>query len=461
MREVIRDPDVLTEYRSKRKDSRYTSSGVSSSCRCFSKNGFTLRHINRYALLTFTMVIFFPVVSFLFQLSGMFSFRAAMYANRIWAMFSLLVMLPLFFNLLHGIRLTYLATLSVILLLTVQGLFMGNDVIAVAADMALFILPTMFYLLSRVIIRTVQEIYSFIKTYLKLNAVFLLFVSLPLYFAGFTMLPDYTFLIAAVLVALLGKGFRYRVFSLVKAPVLFLLVGNKTVLVQAAAGAVLLALRNGVHSFAKGLGFFLLLLLLLFSQFSSFGGSTLKSKLMSALSAVQNVLSTRTSLSDVYYEPFEYLDLSTAHRVYEFKKVMQEIIQSPLTIFLGRGMGAAIDLSETLDHSVVAAHGGRDHLVKVRVVHLGIAYMLLKGGVVLLVLYLFVLATVFRLSFFLTGAKCSWESQVVGVALLLYALGSLFTFSQYAKLPSFWIFFGIGIALAHSKRCIERVLSNA
>ena len=78
-------------------------------------------------------------------------------------------------------------------------------------------------------------------------------------------------------------------------------------------------------------------------------------------------------------------DTSTAQRVLEASIVANEFDNSNIfNKFFGKGLGATINLSNTLDTSIKNSH---DDLEAVRIIHLGFFFILHKFGIIGILLY--------------------------------------------------------------------------
>lgn len=177
--------------------------------------------------------------------------------------------------------------------------------------------------------------------------------------------------------------------------------------------------------------------------------------------SVQSAVGNRISTSDLFSDPFSYVDTSTAERVFELAGAVQLVSASGTTTLVGRGLGGALDLSGTRDRSVVMAHGGSDALESIRVVHLGITYALLKGGVCGLLAYLgFVVVAFVRAVRCMRAARTLWDSALV-LCFIMYVSGSVFTFSNHFMAPALWVTWAVSGSLLNEATLLSRLRGPA
>lgn len=391
--------------------------------------------VDRDALLLWLITISQPLLILAFQVSGVFRFTAAGYANRLWAALVLLILAPAAIRTV-GRPGVYL---GVIMLAGLWGVAMGNQAPDILADVVLLGLGAVFLTYGRRIARKgPAALRRFLREYFFLNLGSLVVLTMPVFLLGYRVSPDVVFLAAVLVVGLFRGKAAFRPIMLVGQAILALFVGSKTFLIQLALAMVAMAFRYRVTAFVVALAIALPITLLVQE------GSFLRTSMTTGrteifVRSVQSTISEGASFTDVLADPFAFVDASTAERVYELVQAVGVVAPSPATWALGTGLGGAFDISGTGDDSVVRSHGDARALESVRVVHLGVAFALLKGGAAGLLAYLtFIGMACVRGVRAVRGAGSSWEA-VVGLTLLMYAIGSLFTFSIYFKLPGLWI----------------------
>ncbi len=392
-------------------------------------------HLDTAAFNIWLITISQSLIAISFQFAGEFRFMAAGHANRVWA----ILVLVLFWKEFLLVLLRPNWYFTGICLLALVGFAYGAGISSVAADFVLMFLPLLFFVSGRELFRRdAARVRQFFRHYLFLNLASVVFLSVPAYLMGFRLRPDYLFASGALLVIFFQAGFvRMCMSALGQAGLFALFATTKTYLIQFVAG--------GIFSF-RWQRFLLLagvfaLVVVLSLQFGVFKQTSAykKTRMLFSQSKVTDV-----SVVDDLMEganAFKYLDVSTAQRVFELSQTIDVIGSNALSLVAGKGLGASIDVSDTRDSSVVRAFGGKG-LESVRMVHLGVTYSLLKGGLIGLLLYLgFIAWVVFRaLSaiFSSSGANRFW-AKTAAVTAVMYVFGTLFTFSVYWKMPGLWI----------------------
>lgn len=99
-------------------------------------------------------------------------------------------------------------------------------------------------------------------------------------------------------------------------------------------------------------------------------------------------------LSHTDFKKLEFKDMSTGHRIYEARRVLEEFKNSNIySNLLGNGFGATIDLSETND---VAVTNSNSDLTKVRHIHIGLFAVLHRFGLIGVFIYLIFIIKLFQ-----------------------------------------------------------------
>lgn len=146
---------------------------------------------------------------------------------------------------------------------------------------------------------------------------------------------------------------------------------------------------------------------------------------------------------DWYIDLMFAYDPSTAHRIFEVRQVFIEISRGGFWgIIFGNGLGASIDVSGTMAPFTVMSHTAEE-LRSARVVHIGVAWIFLKGGIVGLLVYGTIIWNLLR-----CGRMVLWKYQNfwirASVYSLLYAVVSMqIQFAIPLKYVGAWIAAGI------------------
>ena len=407
---------------------------------------------DRDAIILFLLVVVQPLISFSLQIQGTFVFAAAKVANRIWAAIVLIVIFFVITNIkkLDAVIIKFksflfsFSIISIILMGLIWGFLVGNNISYITADLVLIlILPILYTLFAlNICSKGIYKIIKFLSDYLRISILFTVLVTLPLFFVGYLVRTDFVIVSAFVLAMLFFESRKnfLKNFLIMLIIILLLVMGESKILILQILLCLLINLFKNVKKLVKYVIYFVLIFLIIFGLFEESVHNTWvyrKSKLF--LQSINVLIEKKPRIDDVLNSPFVYLDASTGHRVLELKKVIDKISESAETMLFGYGLGADISLIETQDYSVALAHGGYDALKSVRVIHLGIAFVLLKLGLIGLIFYI-----IFNIWLGLKAVKLihnafSYLELGVGFALLMYMLGAQFTFANYVKMPTFWI----------------------
>lgn len=139
------------------------------------------------------------------------------------------------------------------------------------------------------------------------------------------------------------------------------------------------------------------------------------------------------------------IDHSTGNRIFELAAVLDQITFSSIKGFIfGDGLGASVDLSQTPDVTVLNVH---ENPANVRVVHLGVSYVLMRFGVLGLLLYGAFLIKSFNLA--VTTRKMLVSNSVASMSLLFSSVyvvfilwDSLVSAGHLFSNPLFWVCLG-------------------
>jgi len=394
--------------------------------------------LNKTALLLWFITISHSLIVVAFQLSGVFRFTAAGYANRIWALLVIIFFLQEVSHVLLKPKWPFISILLLILL----GIVNGNQFTHITADFMLLFLPLIFFTYGKKIFsqddKNIQRIF---KNYLVLNIFSVFIIVIPARAFGLFVQPDYLFISAALIVIIFNSKLIHM-FSAIVGQIFIgaLFATTKTYLIQLVA-AIVLALP--LRQILRILMIILVIIIIgnlvqkynIISQIDSLN----KMKLLVNKTKIMNV----TSITDFSgTSSFNYVDISTAQRIFELSRTSEYIQENFAKSIIGMGLGGSIDISETLDKSVLRSHVNAN-LGEIRVVHLGITYSLLKGGIIGLFLYVCFIIWLFFMSFRLIikirQSKIGFWVTVATITLAMYLLGSIFTFSNYFKMPGLWI----------------------
>lgn len=423
----------------------------------------------RISLILFGLQIISPTAVLILSQIGVFHFRAAAIGNRLFGFFafawivlnmSYLIYHPFLSrgSLLAGIYLIFLGFL---------GVFHGNTLDNIVADGMLLGLVWGFAIVGRKVVReeshTLLEelLEEVVRWYSVFCVAYLLLVTLPaLYILRLPqVLPDVSFLMA-VFVSWLVAGAKWKgVLGGGGVVTLFLGSGYKATIVQAMFDffvgwhrAFKLHWKRWLENVVIVVGALVGVGLII--SLRGPGGLLSNRVLLNKSRAfAYSMINLLQNPRQVWEEPFGYLDLSTAERVYELKQVLKSVGASPFTVFFGQGLGGVVDLSDSKDPAVRQSHSDLRH---VRVVHLGVGWVLLKGGVIGLMIYLWWLWKVVWRTFLASLGRKPWWWLAANLALLNYAIGSFLVFARWVKEPMLGFLIGVLDGVLRGQSVIPR-----
>ncbi len=394
----------------------------------------------------FLLQIVPPTTVLVLSQRGTFHFQAAAVGNRVFALLSMFWIARELWLWVKQTRVPkFLFVFGLYLLLwTLLGVAHGNTWNNIVTDLFLLVLPLGFALGGRrVVISGYERLKDVFQRYFIYNLLYFVVVTIPgLYILKLPqVLPDVGWLVAGF-VALWFAPLKFGsvLGGVVGVGALFLGSGYKNVLLQAASGFLTGIIRPprdylGIVYRVFSLLFVTLVLVGFFFIYLHLGRkrNSINPILVSKVrrfteSVVQIIEFPRES----WNEPFVYLDLSTGERIYELHQVIDMLKASPVRLLVGQGLGGTVDLGETKDPGVYQSHIDLNH---VRVVHLGISWVLLKGGCIGLGFYLGWLVKILYDVILSLRRKGTWWWITLHLALLNYALGTFVVFGLWLRQP--------------------------
>ena len=406
---------------------------------------------NKHAYIVFLIGYIQPVIAVILTSQfGMFRFSAAYYSNRLWVVAALAVLLP-FLARMYLRQPNPLA--YYVALLAGFGLIASNPLGSIAADLSLMLIvlgSTHYgFYLSR-FSRVRWE--HFFKDYLKLEIGALLLLVIPLRYLGVNIGFPYAFLLAASLWFLTSSALPYQKFLALALLVaaIFVHAEGKVFIVMVVAAFLALSASRRLSLGLVSVGFGGVILVLQFWEWISgylvgigaFGKTAL---LLRSLNIDRFYVSDLLSLTDPR-NLFGLADASTGQRLFEASRVFEAISELPYWL-VGRGLGAEIDLTGTADPSVLLAYGSD---LDVQVVHLGLMYILLKGGLLGIGVFIWISILVAVRS--VLAIRSGGWLAVAGLTALMSLCAAMFTFSLYIKPPIVGLCFGFVMATMERHR---------
>lgn len=309
---------------------------------------------------------------------------AAEIANRLWPIFVVGLYLR------ETVSVITRPNIYVLLLAVygVWGLVSGNAFVDVVTDGTVLILPAIFWRsLCKAGINTPERYAELLDTYFKLNVLGIFIVTLPGAAFGGGAGMDWNFLIPVFLSKIFTSKFLMdsALYGLLFTFAAVSSLSGKTALGNIAIAAAALT-RGKIRYILLGL-FLAVGVAILSLPFVLDTEAGAKLTLLLNNANFSGLMSF--SVSNLILNPiliFKFLDVSTGERLFELLQAVHKIDQDWFHLLFGFGLGAGIDLSATMDKSVLRAHSGDTD--DVRVVHLAVTWFLLKGGLAGLFAYL-------------------------------------------------------------------------
>jgi hypothetical protein len=357
---------------------------------------------------------------------GEYSFIIAYYENRVYGGLVLL----LFILMIKKIPISFYAILG---MCVIYSLLIENSITNIITEIVLFICPVSIYiLLSTQKEISSQYIYKFSEYYYKINL-----IVFPIYvlsrFMGFAVFCDVFYLFAFQLFRIIvRKNVMEKVYLM-----FFTIAGiSKSFVIT--LFLLFFSYLFKSKTFIQGIAFLFLFLIFISSFYMEL--SSLNSSFKRGVELIEKTnfpelfsIPTMLTLNKNPVYVFELTDMSSAHRLYEFFRVVQTINENFFTFVFGKGLGGGINLSNTLDGSVLGSH--QEGVNDVRVVHLGLSYVLLKFGWLGLIIFIAGSIVMIRKILLNILQRKSDTLYVYSILFLILYVNAFFTFGSYAKLP--------------------------
>lgn len=383
---------------------------------------------DKKAVVLFMLMVSHPaLVIALSAFSGLHSFESSGLVNKIWFCFVVVLLFPVIIS----IFLKPGVYVFIVSFFSIYGLALGNPLLSVISDFSLFILPYVFfrYWIS---VGCLEIQLRVIYQSLMLVALFCVFVLMPAKVLGISFYFDYVLILSFAISGLLLKHHKRILFLIAS----FSVPISKTLLVGLVLGLVFAYKTSLKYKFILVLSVGLALWLLF-----NIGNRDVLEFVEVVMNF--NVVVTNFGFSS-FYSPFEYFDVSTAHRIYEVVQIFEVNFSNFVVFLLGQGFGGGVDLSYSDDSSVAVSRSFSD-LTSVRVIHLGLASIFLKFGLLGSVVVLYMIVKWGRALYRARSDEFLGHNLLIMLRLsfAMYLIGCFFTFSNYFKQPGFGIVLAI------------------
>lgn len=137
------------------------------------------------------------------------------------------------------------------------------------------------------------------------------------------------------------------------------------------------------------------------------------------------------------FAKLKFTDMSTSHRLYEAKQVLLSFENSNYYVkFFGKGLGATIDLSDTVD---VAVTNSNKNLDKVRHIHIGFFAVLYRYGIIGVLIYFIFIRKIFLSCRKVLKNSIDYRLVFGALYLLILIFDSFISFPHMASNFMFWL----------------------
>ena len=394
------------------------------------------------------------------QIFSVFHFSALGVANKVFGVIiSALFISEVLISVAYRVRLSLIAIAltAYLILMSLYGYFLGNDITNIISDLILLLSPLTFYIYGarrRQQTAHVEKLAGgIIYGYFLMSVLFFVFIFAPANLllsteqarADFPMMMGLYFIFifrgrpiikilsfGGLIFTVFASGYKLALLLVVVdlVIVLFVWIFQRTDMVTKLVRIVTILVS----------GFIVAVLVPIAIADSLANPQLSQNTLIRKIKNFSNVVSLPINRLIIAYDaPFDVLDASTAERVYELKQTISANTQKSLTILFGQGLGGTVDLSGTEDPGVMQAY---DDLSKVKVVHLGLTWVLLKGGLIGLLIYFAFLYKVAKYGIRLLSGQ-GVVRQSAGLALINYLVGVNIVFGYWIKAPLLGVILGL------------------
>ncbi len=162
-------------------------------------------------------------------------------------------------------------------------------------------------------------------------------------------------------------------------------------------------------------------------------------------------------IKNANFSSLEFKDASTGNRLFEAQKVMESFKKNSFSFkLIGAGFGSTIDLSETVDATVINANSNSK---KIHNIHMGFFAVLYRYGILGLIIYILYIYVILKKSIFILNKSNSIIPILSSLYLLIIVFDSLISFPHMMSNFMFW--FSSAIVLFNYKKIKQnRLLHN-
>ena len=415
---------------------------------------------NRLAFGLFSLTLAHDAVAIFAIVNGMFPFSAALFANRVWAIAAMLLLLRYASVYRRNPRWFVLGVLT-IMLWAIWGIAMKNSPLAIITDVAQLSIPLLFARIGWWVGCRDKLLTKLYYKYILLNIMYLTIIITPLTIIirhlDHAALPDMLSVSAYLVAVIVSRRFGNILWAVPLLLIVLFIWSSKTGIILVAIAMIITWIAEPrVLPKARIIGMLILLVPTVILMLPSMRKTKTVMHMSATINAVIHTISNENvPLAAVLRNPFEYLDASTAQRIFEGDRVYDTLSKGYTLYLLGKGAGGTVNLMDTKDSSVVNAHGGRESLHSVRVIHLGLVYVALKGGILAMIAYILtIIAVIIGAILYLPSAIRSKQyiTQIIILILLMGSINSLFTFGSVMRMPMLAISMGAMLRKMHDSR---------
>jgi len=370
------------------------------------------------------------IIPYILGLGGDNVFIKDFYAKRIMV----LVTIPLIFLMLISTKIKLNLKITFYLFFTifylVFSLVLKNPINYLVTDLYIILLPIVFLLLLKEIPNSHKNDFFFNKLYITSLVLSMIIVSL-----GIKLQYSYLSLIGIIYILFYAKITTYKsYFLLLLLPIIIYesLIGKNAVIMLLML--LLLSLFFEKKLISKSRKYFIIMLIISISL--TIG--TLLHDVIIQNDAYKHFI---YFLRHANFYTLEFNDNSTGNRIFEAIEVLNTFnTNNIINKFFGNGLGAVIDLSKTIDSTVLKAN---IDATKIHHIHMGIFTVLHRYGLFGITIYLVFIIKTFKLSLFFIKKSNKLYIKLSALYLIIILFDSLISFPHMVSNYFFWFSFAL------------------
>lgn len=379
-----------------------------------------------YILLTLGLLA--SIVPYLLGLGGDNIFIKDFYAKRIMAVSTIpLIAFLLIIFLYDGIKIkrSVLIYILVWIFYTIYSITLCNNLKYLSTDAYVAFLP-IFFMLAVGYLNNTKTLNHFF--------VFILLISTVIVSLGIKLQYSYLSIVGIIFILFFMKiNYKTIIFILLLPIVLFQsLIGKSAALMFLFLVGIVLLLEN------KFLNFKTLFIFLILIFFIGIGSLVFGNQYLIKNHSYQHFV---YFISHADFDTFEFNDASTGNRLFEAIEVLSDFKKRTFSEqFYGKGFGSTIDLSNTMDNTVLKANVDP---TKIHHIHMGFFAVLYRYGYIGVLMYLMLTIYIIKNGFSVFKNSNELYMKISALYLFIIIFDSHISFPHMMSNYFFWFTFSL------------------